>query len=390
VALAADDVEKLEKQRCAKPMQFALVFSLGYAADHMPVDDDKFADLLDKIKDGGFNVVHCVYTEKRLALCKKHGVQMMVDLLEEGHHVYNAPEKAKALCEKLKDDPTLWGYNVWNDPMGKQAEGRRRDVNNVRTWDPTHPAFVGTYRTDGMKHLANAELLGYYDFHWKRGLPQHFGHLLAYNGWAREREAWFYSWLSATSGQAGKGNFNRCLWSANTSIACGLKGIIWFLATDLMDVDKVEWTERGRDILKVQKEIAPLCAELAKLGNPKHIWSTPITRSANNEALPEGQTDAMPAGLEKSRFPDDGWLQPVKGEFIVGVLDESDKAKTIFIANHNAYAEQEVVLKIKGLAGASRFDRATSKWKALDVKDGKPTFTLAAGAGELLRFDLKE
>jgi hypothetical protein len=388
-AWSADDLDKLEEQRCPKPKQIALVFSMGYAADHMPADDDRFAALLDKLKEAGFSVIHCTYTDKRLELCKKHGMQMMVDLLAKDEHVYNAPEKARALCEKLKDDPTVWGYNIWNDPMGKSAEGRHRDVNNVRTWDPSHPAFVGTYRTDGMTHLANAELLGYYDFHWKRGLPQHFGHLLAYNTWARERDAWFYTWLSATSGQAGKGNFNRCLWSANTSIACGLKGILWFLGNDLIDMDKLEWTERGRDIIKVQKEIAPLTTELARLGNPVHIWSTPVTRSPNNEPLPKAESDTIPPGLEKSLFPDDAWLQSVKGEFLAGIFEESDKGAAAFIANHNAYADQGVVLKINKATAARKFDRATSTWKALEIKDGTISLTLSPAAAELLRVEFK-
>ena len=74
---------------------------------------------------------------------------------------------------------------------------RRRDVNSVRQWDATHPAYAGTYRTEGMRHLDNADVLGWYDFHWKRGLDQHFPHLLAYRGWARERDAW--SSISASS-----------------------------------------------------------------------------------------------------------------------------------------------------------------------------------------------
>src|SRR5262245_10569264 len=50
---AADDPTALEKQRCPKPTEFAVVFSFGYAGDHMPKDDDKFEELLKKIKAGG-------------------------------------------------------------------------------------------------------------------------------------------------------------------------------------------------------------------------------------------------------------------------------------------------------------------------------------------------
>src|SRR5262245_33836119 len=36
------DLAKLEKQRCPKPSEFAIVFSFGYAADLMPQDDGDF------------------------------------------------------------------------------------------------------------------------------------------------------------------------------------------------------------------------------------------------------------------------------------------------------------------------------------------------------------
>lgn len=381
----APDVQKLEKQRCPKPKRFALVFSNGYAGDQLPKENARYDELLDKLKQAGFNVVQGTYSEKRLELCKKHGIQLMVDLLAAEHHVYKSPDQAKAVCEKLKNEPGIWGYNIWNDPVRKTGEGRRRDVNSVRAWDPTHPAYSGTYRTEGMNHLANADLIGYYDFHWKRGLGQHFPHLLSFSTWARERDAWYYSWLSVTSGLPGKGNFNRCLWSANTGIACGLKGILWFLGTEMMDPKTLEWTEIGRDVIKVQKEIAPLAEELAKLGNPTDVWSTPITKTADNEGLPDGK-EMMPAGLEKRGFSKEAWLQPSKGEFVAGIFIV-EKQRFVFAANHNAYAEQAVALKLAQPVRVSLFDRKANAWRPLEVKDGAVGFTLQPAGGELLRFE---
>jgi hypothetical protein len=126
------DLTKLEKQRCPKPAEFAIVFSLGYAGDHLPQDDAAFEQLLKRIMEGGFNTVHCTYTAKRLELCHKVGVKMMVDLLAEQHHVYKSADKARAVCEALRNQPDVWGYNIWNDNFGKSGEGRRRDVNAVR------------------------------------------------------------------------------------------------------------------------------------------------------------------------------------------------------------------------------------------------------------------
>lgn len=378
-ALLQEDLAALEKQRCPKPSEFALVFSMGYGDDDLPRDNSAFETLLKKLKANHFNVVHCTHTPERLALCKKHGVKMMVHLLHNDHHVYKSPDKAKAVCAALRNDPNVWGYNIWNDPIRKTNEGRRRDILNVRRWDPTHPAYVGTYRTDGMRSVTNADVIGYYDFHWSRGPDQLFPHLLQYSRWAQERDAIFCRWLEVDAGQAGKGNVNRCLHSANTSIACGLKGILWFLGTSLIDRTSLEWTQLGHDIGKVNAEIAPLRKELMVLGNPQHIWSTPVTRTLNDKPR---DRFGLPPGLENNAFPADTWLQPVSGEFVLGLFGDA-----AFVANHNAYAEQTVQLKLKRPTTVQLFDRQTEKWRELPVKDGVIAFKLTGGGGELLRFE---
>jgi hypothetical protein len=384
--LAETDTVRLENQRAPKPVELAFVFSLGYAGDAMPREEERFEKLLPTIKEAGFNVVHCTYTDARLALCKKQGIRMMIDLLTPEHHVYKAPEKAEALCRMLRSNPDIWGYNVWNDQIAKSGEGRRRDVNNVRGWDATHPIFCGTYRTSGMNHIVNADVLGYYDFHWKRGIDQHFPHLLAYSSWAKERDACFYSWLSASSGRAGKGNFNRNLWSANTGLACGLKGILWFLGTDLMNPNTLEWSDAGQDIRKVHEQIAPLGKELAALGLPLAVHSTVVTRTPNNDPLPGEMKERMPRGLEKHAFPKDYWLQPAGGEFILGAFQDARKRDVIFLANHNAYVDQRVVLRSTRPGPVSLFDRKMKRWKSLELSDGKIVLKLDPAAGELLRF----
>lgn len=384
---ADEDLEKLEKQRCPKPAEFAIVFSFGYAGDDMPKEAEKLESLLKKIKEGGFNTIHCTYSPARLELCKKHKVKMMVHLLADEHHVYKSPEKAKEVCEKLRDNPDVWGYNIWNDTFAKTGAGRRRDVNSVRKWDPTHPAYSGTYRTAGMSGLTNADLIGYYDFHWKRGIGQHFPHLLAFEKWAHDRDAWFYTWLATTSGIPGKGNYNRSLYSANTLIACGGKGILWFLGTEMMKRETQEWTEVGRDIVKVNQQIHPLAKEIASVGNPVAIYSTPITKTPNNEALPDKKAEMLPGGLEKQAVPKDFWLQPVSGEFVFGVFKGGAKREVVFLANHNAYQEQKVVMKVVGGKTGALFRREETKWEKLGIKDGMLRFNLEPGGGELLRFE---
>ena len=378
-----------EPARPPKPAEFANVFSFGYGGDKMPKDDARFAALLAKIKAAGFNTVHCVYTEQRLALCRKHGVKMMADLLaaDAGHHVYKTVETAKALCQRLRGNPDLWGYNIWNDNFGKTGPGRLRDLRNVRTWDPTHPAYCGTYRTHGMRHLVTADVFGYYDFHWKRGPEAHFPHLMAYRAWARERDAWFYRWVWTDSGIPGKGNVNRGLYTVNTSIACGLKGVLWFLGSSLMNAETLEWNTTGADIAKVNRQVMPLATEIPTLGNPLAVYSTPITRTLKDRDLPDGKQEMMPPGLEKHAFPAEFWIKPESGEFVMGLFSDGAGRDAVFIANHNTYAAQDVTLRFSQRVKATVFNRQTGRWQPLPVRAGTIRFPLSPGGGELMRLE---
>jgi len=383
------DEAKLQEQRCPKPTEFANVFSFGYGGDVMPKDDAKFEELLSKIKQAGFNTIHCTYTPRRVELCSKHGVKMMIDLLAaaENQHVYKTPAEAEALCKKLRGNRNVWGYNIWNESFGKMGAGRKRDILNVRKWDPTHPAYAGTYRNYGMQYIVCSDVFGYYDYHWKRGTHYNFPHLLAYSAAARKSNSDFYRWVSTTSGRAGLGNYNRSLYTANTSIACGLKGILWFLGTSMMNQGTLEWTTIGGDIIKVNKQIMPLSQEIMKIGNPTAVYSTPITRDPNNRDLPEAkEKKIMPPGLENSAFPADFWIKPLSGEFVMGVFKDDKGRDAIFVANHNAYAEQNVKLKLAKSVKVSMFSRKEGKWQPVAAAGGIVSLKLDQAGGELLRF----
>ena len=143
--IQADPVA-LARYRCPKPAEFVLLFSLGHASDLMPRDDVRFDRLLAEVKAAGFNTIHCTHTDQRLELCRKHGVKMMIDFLAEDRreHVYKNAADCQALCGKLRGNPQVWGYNIWNGSFSGSGAGRQRDILNVRRWDPTHPVFIGT------------------------------------------------------------------------------------------------------------------------------------------------------------------------------------------------------------------------------------------------------
>ena len=104
-------------------------------------------------------------------------------------------------------------------------------------------------------------------------------------------------------------------------------------------------------------------------------------------ALPDGKTTMMPPGLEKNAFPKDFWIQPARGEFLLGLFRDAQKREALFVANHNTYAEQTVTLKLGRPAKVSLFDREEGTWRPLSVTDGTVTFKLEPAGGELLRVE---
>ena len=370
-----------------RPTEFFSVFHFGYGADNMPQELERFETLVRRISAAGYNAILCKYTEERADVCKKHGIRMVVDLLVPQHHVYKSPGPCKALCQSLRDDPVVLAYHLWSDRFGDQAAGRIRDIRNVHKWDPTHPTYIGTYEDEGIAALAESDLIGYYDFHWKRNPQKNFVHLLAARNIAEQNDARIARLVSAdpAHGRTGAGNIARHRYTLNTSIACGLKGCLWFIGERTMNTRTLEWTGLGLDVNHVLAEIMPMKHEIPKLGNAVAIYSTPITRTLKNR--PTGSdVPIMPRGLEAHRFPDTFWIQPGTGEFVMGVFRYEGKLDAVFVASHNACAEQEVTLEIRRDERIRLFDRAKSEWRDLPVEDQTVTFTLDWGGGELLLF----
>ncbi len=375
-----------------RPTEFFSVFNFGYAADNMPKEPEQFETLVKRISEAGYNAILCKHTDERAAICKKYGIKMMVDLLVPEHHVFKAPDQCEALCRKLRGDATVLAYHLWSDQFGKQGKGRQRDIRNVHEWDPTHPTYIGTYKTAGMSFLAESDFVSYYDFHWKRGANKNFKHLLTAWQTAKATDARVGRFVATDPafGRTGAGNIGRHRYTLNTSIACGLKGCLWFVGNRTMNPKTLEWTGLGLDVNKVLAEIMPLRAEIPKLGNPRAIYSTRITRTPKNR--PTGHDEPiMPKGLEKHAFPERFWIQPRSGEFLMGVFKYEGKRDAVFVANHNAYAEQDVALELrKDMKSVRLFDRKTGQWRALPVEDGGINFKLDWGGGELILLDAVE
>jgi hypothetical protein len=369
-----------EARKTHQPTEFAIIYNMGYAGDHLPPDPHDFEKLILACRDAHYNVVLCKYTNQRAEICRKHGMKIMVDLLVGDHHVYKNPDAAKALCESLRDSDVVYAYHLWSDRVGGTVAGRNRDVANVHQWDPNHPAYVGDYHARAIGSLENPGLIGYYDFHWKR--LGHFRHL--HRAWAatQNTKVPFLKYADGAPGKIGAGNYNRVLYTISTSIAFGLKGYTYHHVDDI-DTQTWEWRALGNDLKRVNAEVAPLGPELMKIGLPTAVYSTPMTKTAKDRPTGSEQPIVPP---EFQPFPKDHWLEVAGGEVIIGVFRDGQGRDALVLANHNCYQTQVVELRFKVLVKAvRRFDRQQSEWVDLAERTSVVRFEVPPAAGELVR-----
>ena len=142
----------------------------------------------------------------------------------------------------------------------------------------------------------------------------------------------------------------------------------------MMDASTFQWTAAGVDITRVNQAILPMAREIAALGLPVAVYSTSITKTANNEPLPDSRKEIMPPGMENQAFPKGLWIQPAGGEFVLGLFNDGQGRESAFLANHNAYAKQHVVLRLGKPVKVSVFDRKQGDCARLEVSDGAVHF----------------
>jgi hypothetical protein len=373
----------------ALPREFAFVLSNGYGeGDHFSEEPATFENLLVNMKQTGFNTIHCIYRDWRANLCRKHGVKMMVDVLawHQGYETdirRNDEQRARvrATCEAARGDDAVWGYNLWNERLRDfgRPDGRGVDdyVRLLKQWDPTHPVWVGTYRVyDADKLLSKPGVHAYYDYAWQRGFNWHFADLKWFLGRARSQGGVIGQWEMGS-------DYARNSYKLNTSIAFGLKVMIWFIGGPFDAKGNIDSKHRFHHLIRIGRETEPLYGELGKIGLPSAVYSTPTTRWQDNKV----KARDVPWGLQA--FPSNHWLQVKAGEAVFGFFNPPGGADVIYAANHNPYADQSVTLTLNRPGGEKAsleiFDRTNRCWRALEAADGVYAFPLRAAGGELLR-----
>ena len=154
-----------------------------------------------------------------------------------------------------------------------------------------------------------------------------------------------------------------------------------------MNMQSLEFNEAGRDAAKVNAWLKPLWLEIPKLGLPTAIYATPITKDFNDKPVAAGGQPVYAPGLESRAIPEDFWIQALGGEFVMGISKYNGTAEdAAYLANLNAYAGQDVKLKLTKPLKAAVFSRETGKYVELRQAAGVLAFKLEPGGAALLRF----
>lgn len=347
------------------PTEFAYTFSMPYGlGDEFPREPAEFDRMLGLLKNAGYNTVHCPYTDWRVPLFEKHGMKMMVDVLawkppvEADIRDPAQRPKVKKMCLAVKGLDAIWGYNLWNERLNWCGGFDHLDawIRMLRTWDPTHPVWVGTYRYLYSEHFKTSPgVHAWYDYHWARGFAWNFKMLNFYRGIAEKRNGSMGKWLLVH-------DYNRNLYTLNTSIAHGVKTVLWFIGGPYgaREPDKSKRWNEGHHLVRIGRHMQPLYKIIGEMGLPTAVYSTPTRRTADNKDKAEG----LPA--DTTAFPEDHWLRIGQGEVICGFFTLPDRSELVYVANHNAYAWQGVVLNIeqdrKSPRILSEFDRQKGVW----------------------------
>lgn len=370
------------------PKEFAFVLSNGYGeGDHFSNDPKTFENLLINMRKSGFNAIHCIYRDWRVELCRKHNVKMMIDVLawkEGGGTDIRKPDQrevVKKICQKVGGDDAVWGYNLWNEKLQDfgNPDGMNIDayITMLKEWDPTHPVWMGT-RTVSYANSPKSKpgIHGYYDYAWQRGFLWHFADL-----------QWYFKYVPSQNGYIGRwdqgSNYNWNSYSLNTSIAFGNKVVIWFIGGPFDKEGNVDPKHRFHHLVKVGQETQKLYPEFGKLGRPTDVFSTPTTKTHDNKERGKDKDADGGVPWRLSPFPKDYWFTIHAGEALVGFFRYPSGDDAVYVANHNAFVKQDMVVGAKGRVEI--FDRQTGQWRVLLADNYRSAFELRPGGGELLR-----
>ena len=295
-----------------------------------------------------FNTV--IWPLDKLEDCRSSGIKLMA----EGAHADGVTTLAR--------DPTLWGYHLADEPKATAFPDLARQVKSFRSADPEHPAninmlcFAGEMLYDYMKQV-KPDILSYDHYQWWWGSHSHFEKLEQHRAAALAANIPLTCWVEVNANPnvewrsetiCDPQNAAKIRQSVYTSLAYGVKGIQWFSADMLFKPGSTDLNECGRQVAKINSELAMLGPTLIQLRSIDVFHTTPLPRRT-------------------SESQHDHWAQVTGQEMMWGMFKDPSETDYIFVVNRDIHQRQQALVQFQ----TAGYGRKVTKVLQLDKQTGK-------------------
>jgi hypothetical protein len=299
----------------------------------------------------------------------------------------------------LRGHESLWGYHLGDEPYPEETfpaiAERMRELEAI---DPDAYYFVSMLSTTGeflrtyMK-VVEPKMLSFDFYQWWWGSDRYFEKLEEFRHQATLARVPLGSCIEVDANpgiERGdrtylEDNRAKLRQSVYTNLAYGVKSIEWFSASILFEPGTTKLAPWGEDVAAINREIAHLGRELARLDSIDVYHTTP---------LPRGTSEA---GKEH-------WIQLIGEEdragLVYGMFEDEEGTDYLLVANRDYDDSQSVTVRLQskwlGIApwnepksytyGIEKLDKASGAWETVSSTSFVGfTFVLGAADGELFR-----
>lgn len=337
------------------------------------------------LTEAGFTVVD--WDAGSLDLLPKYGLKAMVK--------DPTPETVRA----LRGHESLWGYHLGDEPYPEETFPAIADrMRALEAIDPDAYYFVNMLSTTGeflrtyMK-VVEPKMLSFDFYQWWWGSDRYFEKLEEFRHQAILARVPLGSCIEVDANpgiERGdrtylEDNRAKLRQSVYTNLAYGVKSIEWFSARILFEPGTTKLAPWGEDVAAINREIAHLGPELARLDSIDVYHTAP---------LPRGTSEA---GKEH-------WIQLIGEEdragLVYGMFEDEEGTDYLLVANRDYDDSQSVTVRLQskwlGIApwnkpksytyGIEKLDKASGAWETVSSTSFVGfTFVIAAADGELFR-----
>lgn len=374
-----------------------------FAGWPLEVDCPDDEGLIRELARAGFNVI--MWDIGKLPLCRKYGLRLMVDHGPKGWEPPGEGRWARRwreymrkvgtftpdMATEFKEDPTVWGYQIQDEPTAEQFSDMVVQLKNLNNADPNHPAYINLLSGGGdyleaFMEVVHPNLLSYDYYQWWWGRDGHFTNLEQYRNAALKADIPLFCWVEINAnpdtergtGAPPEDNSAKLRQSVYTSLAYGVKGVEWFTTPYLFEHGTAKLTPVAADVIAINAELKNLGPELIQLESKEVFHTGPLA----------ADTNLLPVA-----FP----VQTQTGELLLGVFDKASDEKAGYLMVVNRSIEEEKIADIRiarPMTSVEMLSKRSGQWNPIDIKKQdvghSVAISLSPGDGELLRIEFQE